>query len=101
MKTSDCYKDMITDKLDKIYLDKSKIDVSVVEDLRELFNMVLGELDKKDSIALERDISIRNLDMHIFSLDKQIEDNKLWMQNQDLLINGLNEQIERMTEVAR
>jgi len=101
MKTSDCYKDMITDKLDKIYLDKSKIDVSVVEDLRELFNMVLGELDKKDSIALERDISIRNLDMHIFSLDKQIEDNKLWMQNQDLLINGLNEQIERMTEAAR
>jgi len=80
MKTSDCYKDMITDKLDKIYLDKSKIDVSVVEDLRELFNMVLGELDKKDAIALDRDT---------------------WIQNQDLLINGLNEQIERMTEAAR
>ena len=79
MKTSDCYKDMITAKLDKVYNDKG-LSKESLEDLRGLFTLVLSELDKKDAIALDRDT---------------------WIQNQDLLINGLNEQIERMTEAAR
>lgn len=75
MKTSEIYKDMITTKIDRVYHDKGLSKVTL-EDLRELYSMILGELDKKDAVIIMQANTIESQNIYVQNIQKQLDELK-------------------------
>ncbi len=73
MKTSDIYKDMITVKIDRVYHDGGLDKVSL-EDLREMYGMLLNELDQKDALIMQQANTIESQNIYVKHIKKQLDE---------------------------
>lgn len=73
MKTSEIYKDIITVKIDRVYHDGGLDKVSL-EDLRELYSMLLNELDQKDALIMQQANTIESQNIYVKHIKKQLDE---------------------------
>lgn len=73
MKTSDIYRDMVTTKIDRVYHDGGLDKVSL-EDLRELYGMLLNELDQKDALIMQQANTIESQNIYVKHIKKQLDE---------------------------